>query len=119
MNCDDRGASIKNRRVKMCEVHEVQFGVVEFSQEANLLSERVVWRVDEDFGDARIRRCEGGEFGFIEKEHVFVVVIVPKKMLSEFVNITADAGEAGRVHSAVDADAHGSGGWVAGEYLWR
>ena len=69
----------------------------------SLLFKGVMAGVDEDFGDTGIWRCESGIFGVVEKEDVFIFIIDVEKILRQFKNVAADAGELGGIHSAVDA----------------
>ena len=106
MDGDDGWFVVKNWGVEVGEMHQVEFFFVELVEKNCLFGEGIVRGVDDDFFDARGGRVESGEFWFVEKEHVFIFVIHAKKIFGQFVNVTADAGETGGVHSAVDADFH-------------
>lgn len=81
---------------------------VEKFEEVRLLFQRVVAGVDEDFGDTGVWRLESGIFVVIKKKDVFIFVVDVEEILRQFKNITANAGELGGIHSAVDAYFHGT-----------
>ena len=62
--------------------------------------------VHQDFFDATIRRMKLGKLGLIKKKHIFIFVIELKEAMREFIDIAPDASETGRVHSAINTDAH-------------
>ncbi len=107
---DDGGAVIKDRCVKMGEVHEVQALFIEGMEKVELFFEGVVVGIGESFLDSWVWWGEFFVFGMVEKKDVMVFGIQTEKIFGEFVNVAADAGEFGRVHSAVDADFFGLGG---------
>ena len=113
MDGDDGRTAVQNRGVEMREMHEVEFFFFEDAKEFCLFGQRIMRGVDQDFFHSAFftgGRGEVGKFRFVEKQYIFVLRVRAEKIFREFINIPADAGKTGGVHSAVDADAHwGSG----------
>ena len=67
MNRDDKRPAIKNGRVKMGKMHEIEFFVIENIEKIGLLGNRIMRGVHKNFFHPLVRRREMEKLRFVKK----------------------------------------------------